>query len=77
MSITLRIGTRGSALALVQARSVARALTAAGVDTEIVIVSTPGDRSSAPIAEIGVGVFTSALRDALAAHTVDIAVHSY
>jgi hydroxymethylbilane synthase len=44
---------------------------------EIVTVSTPGDRSHAPIAEIGVGVFTSALRDALAADEVDIAVHSY
>jgi hydroxymethylbilane synthase len=40
-------------------------------------VSTPGDRSSAPVAELGVGVFVSALRDALAAGEVDVAVHSY
>jgi hydroxymethylbilane synthase len=44
---------------------------------EIVTVTTPGDRSHAPVAEIGVGVFTSALRDALADDEVDVAVHSY
>jgi hydroxymethylbilane synthase len=74
---TLRIGTRGSALALAQTGTVANALERAGATVEIVTVSTPGDRSSAPIAEIGVGVFTSALRDALADNEVDIAVHSY
>src|SRR3982751_4046038 len=50
---------------------------AAGVRTEIVTVSTPGDRSDKPIAEIGIGVFTSALRDALADDEVDVAIHSY
>jgi len=74
---TLRIGTRGSALALAQTGHVADALRAAGTDVEIVTVSTPGDRSSAPIAEIGIGVFTSALRDALANGEIDVAVHSY
>jgi len=73
----LRIGTRGSALALAQTGHVAEALEKAGAKVEIVVVSTPGDRSSAPIAEIGVGVFTSALRDALAADEIDVAVHSY
>ncbi|GAA3889462.1 hydroxymethylbilane synthase [Saccharothrix violaceirubra] len=77
MNRTLRIGTRGSALALAQTGHVADALRAAGAEIEIVTVSTPGDRSSAPIAEIGIGVFTSALRDALADGEVDIAVHSY
>ncbi|MEU5691470.1 hydroxymethylbilane synthase [Actinosynnema sp. NPDC020468] len=77
MNRTLRIGTRGSALALAQTGHVADALRAAGAVVEIVTVSTPGDRSSAPIAEIGIGVFTSALRDALANGEVDIAVHSY
>ncbi|MBP2476008.1 hydroxymethylbilane synthase [Crossiella equi] len=77
MKRTLRIGTRGSALALAQTGTIASALEAAGAAVEIVIVSTPGDRSSAPIAEIGIGVFTSALRDALADGEVDIAVHSY
>ena len=41
------------------------------------MISTAGDRSSAPIAQLGVGVFVSALRDALAAGEVDVAVHSY
>ena len=74
---TLRIGTRGSTLALAQTRLMADALAKAGADVEIVTVSTVGDRSMAPVAELGVGVFTSALRDALAADEVDIAVHSY
>jgi len=73
----LRIGTRGSALALAQTGTVAESLERAGAQVEIVTISTPGDRSSAPIAEIGVGVFTSALRDALAAGEIDVAVHSY
>ncbi|WP_433266072.1 hydroxymethylbilane synthase [Actinosynnema sp. CS-041913] len=77
MNRTLRIGTRGSALALAQTGHVADALRAAGADVEIVTISTPGDRSSAPVAEIGIGVFTSALRDALANGEIDIAVHSY
>ncbi|WP_026425822.1 hydroxymethylbilane synthase [Actinokineospora inagensis] len=77
MDRVIRIGTRGSALALTQTGTVADALTRAGARVEIITVSTPGDRSSAPIAEIGVGVFTSALRDALADGTVDVAVHSY
>ncbi|ACU40526.1 hydroxymethylbilane synthase [Actinosynnema pretiosum subsp. pretiosum] len=77
MNRTLRIGTRGSALALAQTGTVAEALRAAGAQVEIVTVSTPGDRSHAPIAEIGIGVFTSALRDALAHGEVDVAVHSY
>jgi hydroxymethylbilane synthase len=74
---TLRIGTRGSALALAQTQIVADQLAAAGASVEIVTVSTPGDRSSAPIAEIGIGVFTSALRDALADGSIDVAIHSY
>lgn len=77
MSRTIRIGTRGSALALAQSGTVADALEKAGAKVELVTVVTPGDRSSAPIAEIGIGVFTSALRDALADGTVDVAVHSY
>jgi hydroxymethylbilane synthase len=74
---TLRIGTRGSALAMAQSSNVAEELEKAGYPTQLVTVSTPGDRSMAPIAEIGVGVFTSALREALAAGEVDVAVHSY
>jgi hydroxymethylbilane synthase len=57
---------------------VAAALSAAsGQDVELVEISTAGDRSSAPIAQLGVGVFVSALRDALAGKEIDLAVHSY
>jgi hydroxymethylbilane synthase len=73
----IRIGTRGSALALAQTRLMADALERAGAVVEIITITTPGDRSSAPIPEIGIGVFTSALRDALAAGDIDVAVHSY
>jgi hydroxymethylbilane synthase len=74
---TIRIGTRGSALALAQTGTIADALRRTGENVEIVTVSTPGDRSHAPIAEIGVGVFTSALRDALLNKQIDVAIHSY
>ena len=77
MKKAIRIGTRGSALALAQTRLMADALEAAGATVEIITVTTPGDRSSAPIPQIGIGVFTSALRDALAAGDIDVAVHSY
>lgn len=43
----------------------------------MVIITTAGDRSAGPVAEIGVGVFTAALREAIAAGEVDMAVHSY
>jgi hydroxymethylbilane synthase len=74
----LRLGTRRSALALAQARSVAAALTAAtDVDVSLVEITTQGDVSSAPLAQIGgTGVFVNALRDALHADRIDLAVHS-
>jgi hydroxymethylbilane synthase len=76
--VSIRLGTRASALALAQSRTVADALAAAsGRDVELVEITTAGDRSSAPIPELGVGVFVSALRDALAAKEIDLAVHSY
>jgi len=76
--MTLRLGTRGSALALAQSRLVADAITAAlGEPVELVEIETDGDRSTAPVPELGVGVFVSALRDALSAKEIDIAVHSY
>ena len=76
---TLRLGTRASQLALTQSQLVADALTAAsGVPVELVHVSTYGDRSTEAIAQLGgTGVFVSALRDALHAGTVDLAVHSF
>ncbi|WP_043783904.1 hydroxymethylbilane synthase [Amycolatopsis rifamycinica] len=71
------MGTRGSKLALAQTGTVADALRATGAEVEIVQVTTPGDQSSAPIPTIGVGVFTSALREALLGNEVDVIVHSY
>ena len=73
----LRIGTRPSALAVAQSGQVAQRLRAAGHPCELVEISSPGDRSGAPIAELGVGVFVSSLREALAAGGIDVAVHSY
>jgi hydroxymethylbilane synthase len=73
----LRIGTRGSALALAQAGHVADTIRAAGCPVELIVVRTTGDESLAPVAELGVGVFTTALREALALGQVDFAVHSY
>jgi hydroxymethylbilane synthase len=73
----LRIGTRGSELALAQSGHVADAIRAAGCPVDVVVVRTTGDESMAPVAELGVGVFVSALRDALARGDVDFAVHSY
>ncbi|MFZ2241814.1 MAG: hydroxymethylbilane synthase [Gordonia amarae] len=73
----IRIGTRGSQLATTQAQTIADALTAAGHPAELVIIKTDGDASAAPVAEIGVGVFTTAIRVALRNREVDVAVHSY
>jgi len=75
--MTLRIGTRPSALAMAQTGIVADRLRAAGHDVELVEIRTSGDLSSAPVIELGVGVFVSALREALVNGTVDVAVHSY
>ena len=69
----MRLGTRGSALALAQAQTVASALGA-----ELVIIQSEGDRSSASLASLGgAGVFAAALREALLNGEVDAVVHSY
>ncbi|MHC9291023.1 hydroxymethylbilane synthase [Mycobacterium sp. LTG2003] len=73
----MRIGTRGSLLATTQAGTIRDALLAAGHPCELVIISTEGDRNQGPIADIGVGVFTAALREAIHDGRVDMAVHSY
>ncbi|WP_420109469.1 hydroxymethylbilane synthase [Mycolicibacter arupensis] len=77
MGDVIRIGTRGSLLATTQAGTVRDALIAAGHPAELVIISTQGDRSSGPIVDIGVGVFTAELREAIADGRVDAAVHSH
>ncbi|MEJ7628035.1 MAG: hydroxymethylbilane synthase [Nocardioidaceae bacterium] len=75
---SLRLGTRGSTLALAQARAVAELLEAGlGRPVELVRVSTTGDRNRGSLTEIGgQGVFVGAVRDALADGEVDLAVHS-
>lgn len=74
----LRLGTRGSALAMTQSRAIADALSkVTDRQVELVVITTQGDVSTEPLAQIGgTGVFVSALRDALLAGDVDLAVHS-
>ena len=74
-----RLGTRRSRLALAQSSTVAAMLERThGVRVELVEITTAGDRSTAPLTEVGgTGVFVGALRQALLAGTVDLAVHSY
>jgi hydroxymethylbilane synthase len=79
----LRIGTRGSALALWQANHVRDELARRhGVEAELVRIHTSGDKlQTASVAQIGAegsakGIFIKELEDALLADTVDIAVHS-
>jgi hydroxymethylbilane synthase len=73
---TLKLGTRGSALARVQAETVAAALTATGWQVEIVVIRTSGDdkRDDAPFE--GKGLFVKELEVALLDGAIDIAVHS-
>jgi hydroxymethylbilane synthase len=73
----IRVGTRGSALAMAQTTTVARALEKAGADVELVTITTEGDTSKASLSSLGgSGVFASALRDALLEGRVDAIVHS-
>ncbi|MCK6571782.1 hydroxymethylbilane synthase [Myxococcota bacterium] len=76
----LRIGTRGSALALWQADHVAAELAEAhpGLRTEKVLFKTAGDRFlDRPLAEVGgKGLFTKELEESLLAGEIDLAVHS-
>jgi hydroxymethylbilane synthase len=74
----LRLGTRASELARTQSGLVAELLSErTGRDVMLVPVRTEGDAVAAPLATLGgTGVFVSALRDALLAGHVDLAVHS-
>jgi len=74
----IRIGTRGSALALAQTGMVGKSITAkTGRPVELITVSTEGDRSKESLSTLGgTGVFASALRDALLAGECDAIVHS-
>jgi hydroxymethylbilane synthase len=71
----LRIGTRGSALALVQARWTAARLAELGVPTDEVVIRTAGDDRS-PGTAWGEGAFVTRITEDLAAGAIDVAVHS-
>ncbi len=75
----IRVGTRGSRLALVQTEAVVAALRSLANGSEITVekVRSEGDKQpDAPLTGMGIGVFTSALEDALLDGRIDMAVHS-
>jgi hydroxymethylbilane synthase len=74
----LVIGSRGSQLALWQARWVQARLASLGIETRIEIIKTTGDRiTSVPLSSVGgKGLFTKEIEEALLARQVDLAVHS-
>lgn len=74
----LAIGSRGSQLALWQARWIQGKLQALGLESRIEVIRTTGDRvTSVPLANVGgKGLFTKEIEDALLARQVDLAVHS-
>jgi hydroxymethylbilane synthase len=78
MNMRIRIGTRGSQLALWQANETSRKLKAAGFEPEIITFKTTGDkRQDVPLATVGgKGVFIKELEEALERNEIDIAVHS-
>lgn len=76
---SLRLGTRGSQLALFQAHTVARLIAeSGGPHCEIVVIKTSGDRlQEAPLSEVGgKRLFVKEIEDALLRNEVDLAVHS-
>ncbi len=72
------IGSRGSQLALWQARHIASCLQKLGVETRLEIIKTTGDKiTDVPLAQVGgKGLFTKEIEDALLAGAIDLAVHS-
>jgi hydroxymethylbilane synthase len=74
----LRVGTRGSRLALTQAEHAADALRFSGVEIALVPITTAGDRDrTRPFGELGArGVFVKEIEEALLAGRIDVAVHS-
>jgi hydroxymethylbilane synthase len=76
--VLLRVGCRGSRLALTQAELAASCLRRPGIEIALVPITTAGDRDrSKPFGEIGArGVFVKELEEALLGHRIDVAVHS-
>jgi hydroxymethylbilane synthase len=76
--VLVRVGSRGSRLALTQAERAVSSLRAPGVELVLVPITTAGDRDrSRPFGEIGSrGVFVKELEEALLERRIDVAVHS-
>ncbi|OFX32285.1 MAG: hydroxymethylbilane synthase, partial [Armatimonadetes bacterium RBG_16_67_12] len=75
--MTVRVGTRGSALALAQTALVTAALEGLGLRTEVVTIRTQGDRNPHhPTLALGIGAFVKDLESALLDGHIDLAVHS-
>jgi hydroxymethylbilane synthase len=76
--VLVRVGSRGSRLALTQAERAVAALRAPGIELALVPITTAGDRDrSRPFGEIGSrGVFVKELEEALLERRIDVAVHS-
>jgi hydroxymethylbilane synthase len=76
--VLIRVGSRGSRLALTQAEAASSRLRAPGIEIALVPITTSGDRDRAkPFGEIGDrGVFVKELEEALLDHRIDVAVHS-
>jgi hydroxymethylbilane synthase len=76
--VLVRIGSRGSRLALTQAEQAAAALRRPGVEIAFVPITTAGDRDrKSPFGQIGErGVFVKEIEEALLARRIDVAVHS-
>src|SRR5881409_3244505 len=74
----IRVGSRGSRLALTQAERAAARLRAPGIEIALVPITTAGDRDrSKPFGQVGArGVFVKELEEALLEHRIDVAVHS-
>jgi hydroxymethylbilane synthase len=73
----LRLGTRGSALALRQSGLVAAAIERLGTPVELVTIRTSGDVATGSLAALGgKGLFTKEIEEALLRHRIDLAVHS-
>lgn len=79
MTSTIRIGTRGSALAIAQTEMVINAMRQVepSILFELQIINSAGDKApDAPLASLGIGVFTTAIENALQEQHIDLAIHS-
>jgi hydroxymethylbilane synthase len=78
LTVPLRVGTRGSALALAQSKQAVALLEAAGTEVELIVIRTSGDKmKDVPLAKVGgKGLFIKELEEALQSGSIDFAIHS-